>query len=281
MSISSFINLSYIFAPILLLSSIAQASCDRTQRTQTYYGEAIKVYASEEQWAEVVIPERIIGRLIETPENITYKVTPTFSDRFYVQTQGESYYGTIFIHGESGSTYHIKVLSRLGCADSTVTIKKSHDDDISDDGNLSQSTRSNSSKSDKSNPPKLINIMMSGGEPPRGYRKVIPNGGEKEQLVYRQGSISFYLRETWVGRKQNGLILEAINEGRTPFRVAIEAINFTSAEVRKALGRPREASMMPSDMRLGPAPEYAVDLYKPTNKGLIFIVTRAEGNHGR
>lgn len=253
----------------------AEAGCVRKARTITYHGSPANVFASPDQWAELVFPQTLVGELIEQRDGIEVRRPPNFRDRAFVQVTDPTYLGTVFFHDIQGNTYHLRILARRGCADSSVTITRM-DEPASSDSSPGQADEGGSASGTQSARRNLLEAMISGGEPPRGYHKEHLTGPMHDRMVFRQGPVSFYVKEMWVGRRETGTILFVENDGRTPYRVAIEAINYQSPEVRRLLGRVREVSMLPTDLRLGPTPEYAADIYHPTHQGLIFIISERE-----
>lgn len=264
------------FSIIALTSSLllggmeANAFCERKARTVEYYGEPITVYVSDGQWSEMVFPEQLVGNLAENKEELEIRRPPNFLDRIYLQSSSDTYVGSVFVHGLSGETYHLRVLSRAGCADSTIKVVTYNEDEAEAqqiaEGKPSQSTSSKYK----------LTEMMQRNELPRGFHRNVPQSTERDRLIYRQGPVDFYLKEVWEGRKTTGLILHVVNNGRTPYRVAIENIDYANPKVKEALGDVREVSMLPIDMTLGPKPEYAADLYHVTNQGLVFVVSTKE-----
>lgn len=248
-------------------------ACHRQERSLTYHGSPATVYASPNQWAEVVFPEILVGELVENRQGIEVRRPPNFRDRAYIQVSDGAYFGSVFVHGISGSTFHLRVLAREGCADSTVRIVTYAED-------VSQKDAAPASTSTSTQQRTLMETMLAGEQPPRGFHKDHLEGSPYERLVFRQGPISFYVKEVWQGRRQTGTILLVENDGRTPYRVAIEAINYASPELRQLFGRVREVAMLPSDLTLGPAPAFAADIYNPRHRGMILIVSEKEA-HGR
>jgi hypothetical protein len=241
----------------------------------TYFGDPLRIYASASQWAEVVFPEPLVGDLIETPEGIQLRLPPNFRDRAYFQVSTDDYAGSVFLHGASGATYHLHVLARPACADATVTLIAQ----MTDEGDDVPASESNTSASGSGR--QLMEIMLRGDKPPRNFHKEYLRGSTHERLVFRQGPISFYIKEVWRGRRQAGIIMLAENDGRTPFRVAIEAINYQSPEINRLFGKVKEIAMLPPDLQLGPAPQFAADIYNPQHQGLIFIVSERSPDEWR
>lgn len=258
--------------PLLILSltylavfNVAEAACDRVQRTVEFTGKPVVIYSDPDSWPEVVFPEKIAGRLKETPDGLKDRFAP-FSDRIYLKTTNPMYSGYMFVHGQSGKTYTLKILARKGCPDSSVHISKPFIED-----EQSPNTEARPSKL----PNGLFERLVRGTpkDKPSGYTEINFNNTLESKLVFRQGPVEFYIQKVWRGRKYSGTVLMAINQGRTPYYIALEAIDFSSPEVRKAIGKVRKIGMQPIDRRLGAAPEYAVDHFNPQNKGLIYIVS--------
>ncbi len=246
----------------------AYAACDNGLREVYFSDKPKRIYVGD-IWTEVVFPEPIIGRLKQNPEGLDdNKITP-FSDRLYFKTSEKTYHGIVFVHGKSGRTYTLKLLARINCPD---TIVKAIND-------LDDVTPDNKEASTKKERRKLMEFMMLGtsnGKPPEGVRIERPKGTKKARLVFRQGSVSFYIEEVWHGRTTVGTILLAENYGRTPYHVAIQSINFSSPALKRAFGRVKEISMVPYDGRLSPAPEFAIDHRSSKHQGLIYIVSKRQ-----
>jgi hypothetical protein len=261
--------LALAFALLFNTASV-QASCDRKAREVDYFGDPVTVYVSAQQWSEVVFPELIVGDLAENREELELRRPQTFLDRIYLQSSSETYVGSVFVHGQSGTTYHLRVLARTGCADSTIKL-------VTYDEEAANALRVAAGEPSESTTRQFkLTEMLQRNEVPRGFHRNVIEGSERERLIYRQGPVDLFIKEIWEGRQTTGMIIHAVNNGRTPYRVAIENIDYANPKIKAVFGEVREVSMLPIDMRLGPKPEYAADLYQTTNQGLIFIVSKRE-----
>ena len=257
-------NKSLLLGVIIAMSAASAHACERAQRNVEFTGVPVTVYADKDSWVEVVFPEKIEGRLKETPKNLVDHFKP-MSDRMYFQTNDPIYTGYVYANAGSGATYNIKVVARPGCPDSTVYIHKPEPVNDAD----AVEAASTSSKKGKLG---LIEYLYL-GKKPHGFREMKVPGNKQQRLVYKQGPVQFYLEKIWQGHRLSGFVLMAENQGRTPYRVAIEAIDYATPEIRRIFGKVRKITMNPTDMRLGPAPMYASDPMHPHNKGLIYIVS--------
>lgn len=245
--------------------ALAWSACDRTDRIAVYQGRAVPVYAADDQYAEVKFPEALRGLLPEQPGGISINQA-AFPDRIFIRTEedGSSYNAQVLVQSASGASYRLQVIERA-CADGTVSVVDespalAQQQDIPDDSGREPGQQ------------RLIKYMVRGATP-SGYQIEQAEGSPQQRLVLEQGSVAFYLEETWRGAGDMGVVLLAVNRGRTPFRVAIDNIEFGSRELTEQFGHVREISMMPTDFRLDPAPEFAADAAQAQNKGLVYIVS--------
>src|SRR5690606_10462906 len=172
--------------------------------------------------------------------------------------------GLFTVHGGSGHTYVLNILSRNDCSDSVVRLiepKPVDDKSVQTAGS--------------SSPPKgLIEYLILGEQPPRNYQHIsYMDRDRSDRLVMEQGSVRFYLVEQFVGPRLIGTTLEVVNTGRSAFRVAIESMDYSAPEIKAAFGRVAEITMVPFSRRLGPAPEYVSEIYEQSHRGLIHIVS--------
>jgi hypothetical protein len=246
------------------LSVIAQ-DCAREPRDVFYDGTPETVYVSPGQRAAVVFPEsRLPGAHPEVPEGLTVNVTPT-PNKITITVDNAVYTGLLSIDGGSGKTYILRLLAREGCADSLVTLKHM------EEGDTTKLARDSNGK--------LRGLMwyLIKGETPEGYRKVQHSKLTDEQrVIMRQGSVEFRLEQELVGPRFIGTTYTVINKGRTPFRIAIENIDYSDPRVKETLGYVRKVAMLPTDRRLGPAPEFVSDIYADSHRGLLFIVSEKQ-----
>ncbi|ULQ48332.1 hypothetical protein JN531_017005 (plasmid) [Flagellatimonas centrodinii] len=252
----------------LILSSVAGAAepCDRVQRSATWSGAPLDIAVSPEAYTEVVFPEPLAGILPEREDGLRYFENP-FPDRLFFTVDDPEYHAIAIVQGKTGQSYHLRLDARSGCPDSTVKVLARGTSAVSAvPDELQRSTRR-----------KLIEYMIL-GETPQGYARKQITGDLSDREIIRQGSVGIYLTETYRGVNYTGYVLLAVNEGRTPYRVALESIDFAARGLTDAVGLVREITMQPYDFRLGPAPEYAADATDPSHQGLIYLVT---DNHRR
>ncbi len=255
-----------ILAALLTVSEVSFAqNCDRSPRTVHYTGKPITVYVSPGQRAGVVFPEDgLTGADPEQPRGLVVDRSPT-PNKLPISTTDPLYSGLLSVDGVSGETYQLNLLARPDCSDSLVTIKLQ--------GPVNKANLTRDSKG------RLKGLMwyLLKGEIPDGYREVDYDGYEQNNLlVFKQGSVEFYLQQQVIGPRFVGTVYQVINRGRIPFRVAIENINYTDPRVKEALGSARKVAMLPSDRILGPSPEFVSELYSDTHRGLLFIVSEKE-----
>lgn len=251
-----------ILAALMFTSAAAAAEpCDRVQRSATWSGAPLEIAVSPDAYTEVVFPEPLAGILPEREEGLRYFENP-FPDRLFFTVDDPGYNAIAIIQGRTGQSYHLRLDARSGCADSTVTIL----------GRGSATVSAVPEALQKTTRRKLIEYMIL-GETPQGYARKQITGDFSDREIIRQGSVGIYLTETYRGVNYTGYVLLAVNEGRTPFRVALESIDFAARGFTDSVGVVREITMQPYDFRLGPAPEYAADATNPSHQGLIYLVT--------
>lgn len=247
----------------LLVGQTALAStCDREQRQASFSGKPIEIRVAPQQFTEVVFPETLAAVLPEKVEGLRYHEN-AFPDRLFFTVEEADYRGIVILQGVSGDTYHLRLAGGT-CGDLTVHVTSG--------ANVAPSAPPPAAQKQGK---KLIDYMLLGETPPAYARDKIDTP-LPSRLVMQQGSVKFYLSEIYKGLHYNGLVLMAVNEGRTPYRVALEAIDFATPELREVLGRVTEITMFPYDFRLGPAPEFAADAAHPSHQGLVFIVAEAQ-----
>lgn len=259
---------------VALAPSLAWSACDRTDRVTVYQGRAIPVYAADDQYAEVKFPEALRGLLPEQPNGISINQA-AFPDRIFIRTEqdGKPYNAQVLVQSASGNSYRLQVIERA-CADGTVSV-------VDESPALPSSAAASDDSGVEPGKQRLIKYMVRGATPD-GYQIEQATGSPQQRLVLAQGSVAFYLEQIWRGSGDIGVVLLAVNRGRTPFRVAIDNIEFGSRELISKFGHVREISMMPADFRLDPAPEFAADAAQAQNKGLIYIVSNRNrrAHHG-
>lgn len=252
------------FAAVLALafSVPADAACERQTRTIVFGSHPAQITLAPKEFTQVVFPEPVIGFLPEKPEGLRSfgQDMGVSAERMFFTLTDEKYEGLALVHGKSGRTYHLSIVGRPSCADLTVN------------GEIATpKTHKPPSAVELSSGRKLLEYMAMGQEPDSYTRRKVP-GTLPERLVFRQGSVSFFLSEVWEGQNYTGVVLLAVNKGRVPYRVGIEQIDFASPELREVLGRVTEVSMWPYDFRLAPSPEFAADAVHAQNQGLVFVV---------
>jgi len=253
---------------LLGITSSALAMCKSGVREIDFSDRPETIYVGD-IWTEVIFPEPIIGRLKQKPEGLQDNKTTPFSDRLYFKTSENTYTGMVFVHGKSGQTYTLRLLARANCPD---TIVRGYGD-----ASISSEPPTVNARGRSTSRRKLMEFMLLGynkHNKPKGVRIERPEGSKAKRLVFKQGPVHFYVEEIWKGQRAVGTVLLAENMGRTPYRVAIEAINFSSPQLTKLFGRISEVTMQPYDFRLAPAPEYAIDHRSTKHRGLVYIVSQ-------
>jgi len=264
------IKSAVVLIALCIASSLSSASCERKPRTVNDTGKPIKVYVSEGQRAYVYIASesRIPGVFPEKSirDELIVSWSPTPNKIGFGQRNSDFGTGLVRIDGGSGKTYHLQILPRPGCADTQV--------------NLAPVDNSTSNLiSDRSRGESLKGLMwyLVKGEKPKGYREELFDHFDAEQRrVMKQGSVELLLESRLEGANYIGTTYQIINKGRTSYRFAIENIDYQSKRIRETIGKVRKVSMLPANLRLGPAPEFVSELYAGTNKGLLFIVSEKQ-----
>jgi hypothetical protein len=237
--------------------------CLREPRNIFYDGSPETIYVSPGQRAAVVFPEKnLAGAEPEVPDGLIVNVSPARNKIFISLEDDNTYTGLLSVDGGSGKTYILRLLARDGCADSLVTLKPVQARDVD---RLARDSKG-----------KLRGLMwyLIQGEKPDGYRTINHSKlSDENRIIMRQGSVVFRLEQELVGPRFIGTTYTVINKGRTPFRIAIENIDYSSHDIKKSLGYVRKVAMLPTNRRLGPAPEYTSDVYADSHKGLLFIVS--------
>ncbi|MEQ9223833.1 MAG: hypothetical protein RIE14_09900 [Salinisphaeraceae bacterium] len=254
-----------LLTPVL---AIAAGECERMDRTVVYKDQPVTIYASNNQYAEVVFPEALEAILPEQPKGLEFHEA-AFPDRLFFSVENDDYHGIVILQTASGETYRLKILAREGCSDATVSVQ----DDVI---HRSRSPVDDAVSDSGPNKQRLMKYMLHNETPP-SYRRVKPEGSPSQRLVMKQGTVFFYLEEVWRGPGDVGMVLLVVNKGRVPYRVDLQGMDFSSERLRAAFGRVREITMMPTDFRLAPSPEYASDNLHAKHQGLIYIVA----NQGR
>lgn len=244
-----------------ILSADAYAACERMQRSVAYDGRPVDVRVAKGQFTEVIFPEQLVAVLPEKVQGMSYHEN-AFPDRLFFAVDDSAYRGIVILQGQSGSSYHVR-LNGAACGDLTVRIDERSIEPL----RPPPATAQRAGK-------KLIEYMLLGETPP-AYSRSKVDVPMPERLVLEQGSVKFYIDEIYKGLNYTGIVLLAVNEGRVPYRVALEAIDFSTPELREVLGRVTEITMFPYDFRLSPAPEFAADAAHATHQGLVFIVSEA------
>lgn len=238
-------------------------SCDRSPRSVVYEDSPVQIFISNDtQRAEVIFPEEHLeGIYVEAPDGLQFYKTPIRNKLAFYASE-EIYTGLAYVDGASGRTYILQLVSRNGCADSQVSITGSP---------ISVNAQP---VTDRKGQPKGLMHYLFNGKVPAGYQaKHFARLDRQDRLVFRQGSVEFYLQSQLVGSRYVGTTYEVVNTGRTAFKIAIDQIDYSSPAVRKALGRVRQVAMLPTSAILGPSPEFVSEMYSDPSRGLLFIVS--------
>ncbi|MGF6282225.1 hypothetical protein ABH908_000290 [Pseudomonas frederiksbergensis] len=255
--------LAAMVAAALTTNVYANEECNRSPRSVVYENSPVEVFISNDtQRAEVIFPEsELKGYNPEVREGVEIYPNP-IPNKLAFQSQDPLYTGLVTVDGDSSKSYLIKLITRPGCADSQVTIT-----------NGGPADRSQLSKDSRGRVKGLMNYLYS-GKVPNGYRK---NDFAKltrdQRVVFRQGSVEFILQSQVVGPTYVGTTYEVVNNGRTPFKVAIDQIDYSNKDVKASIGIARQAAMLPSSRILGPSPEFISEVYGASHRGLLFIVS--------
>lgn len=258
--------LAALVAAALASNSYAEEECNRSPRTVIYNDSPVEIYISDDtQRAEVIFPEEYLeGIYREVELGMNFYETP-IRNKLAFQATDPMYTGLVYVDGKSKKTYILKVVSRPGCADSQVTIT-----------NQPVADRSKMERDSRGRVKGLMNHLFD-GKVPTGYRSATFSHLSKEQkLVFRQGSVEFYLQSQVIGPKYTGTTYEIVNTGRAPYKIAIDQIDYSNRAVRASIGVAREVGMLPTSRLLGPSPEYITEVYGDSHRGLLFIVSEKE-----
>ncbi len=262
-------------AALLGLSLAAQAAGYREPRELVYNGTPVVIHVTKDLRTEVVFPERITGALPPVRANVKPDEAATDGmewsrgpnlDRIFLLPHVDNYQGSITLHGASGSSY-ILYLRANSSPDVLVTLQ---------DGKVKQEIREEQAK--KTPRHKLIEYLMLGKAPP-GYRRDVFSGEIEKRIVYRQGAVVLYLQEVYSSPRFTGLVLIAENVGRTPVFFPVESLDYSSPNLRKALGDVIETSI--DNPYLGPHPEFAREAMSAPHQSYMYVALRKESGHGR
>lgn len=255
-----------LVAATISFAAKAEEECNRSPRTVVYNNSPIDVFISNDsQRAEVTFPEPFLeGIYVEVQEGVNFYRTPNLS-KLAFQSTDALYTGLITVDGPSKQAYIIRLITRPGCADSQVTVAGQP---IAD--------RSAMDRDAKGRVKGLMNYLFD-GKTPSGYRQAdFSTMSKDDRLVFRQGSVEFYLESQVIGPKYIGTTYEIVNTGRTATKIAIDQIDYSNRAVHEALGVARQASMMPTSRILGPSPEFITEVYGDSHRGLLFIVSEKQ-----
>lgn len=257
------VTLAALVAAAIATNSYAEEECNRSPRTVIYQNSPIEVFISNDsQRAEVTFPEEFLeGIYVEVPDGMNFYRTP-IQNKLAFQSSDPLYTGLVTIDGPSKATYIIKLVTRPGCADSQVTIQ-----------HQPLADRSSMDRDGKGRIKGLMNYLFD-GKTPSGYRAVdFKSLSKEDKLVFRQGSVEFYLQSQVVGPKYIGTTYEVVNTGRTATKIATDQIDYSNKAIRESLGVARQVSMLPTSRILGPSPEFITEVYGDSHRGLLFIVS--------
>lgn len=261
-------NWKHLTATIGLLaaaSSVGAQTCDRSARESTLGTVPTGIKASTETYTEVIFPEALRGILPETTKGLVFEQNH-LADRLFFQVKDADYNGLITLHGESGESYRIHVQGVESCPDSTVKL------------NTAKAVKESFVKPPKRGVRPLMEYMLAGKKPPSYALEYFKP--EEQKLLLKQGSVHMYPYAIYNGFNYTGLVLRVVNAGRTPFKVALDEIDYSSPEIIEHFGHVKEISMLPADRLLAPQPEFAAEAYNTPHEGLIFIVSyKREGSY--
>lgn len=260
---------------LAVCSVAAQAAGYREPRELVYNGTPVVIHVAKDVRTEVVFPERVPGGLPPVRANLKPDEVATEGmewsrgpnlDRISFLPHVANYQGSITLHGASGQTY-ILYLRADPNPDVLVTLQN---------GKVKQEIQEEQAK--KTPRHKLIEYLMLGKVPP-GYRRDVYSGDIEKRIVYRQGAVVLYLQEAYSSPRFTGLVLIAENAGRTPVFFPLESLDYSSLDLRKALGNVIETSI--DNPYLGPHPEYARDAMNAPHQSYIYVTLRKEAGNGR
>lgn len=264
-----------LLAGLSLVSSsfVAAEECSRAPRKANFEDAPVRVYIGPNASTEVAFPETTLeGARPEKPEGLIFSRTKIPS-KLNFSAEDEIYHGLVLIHGTSGRTYMLNLLSRPNCPDTFVQLVEPE---------ALEPERVASVQQQPSRRPKgLIDYLIdhpADDELPINYRAVKFKGPKEDRKVFEMASLTFYMHKQWVSEQYVGTILEVVNNGRTPFRVDIQNIDYSDPTIREVFGRVRAITMNPFDFRLGPSPEFVSEIYNTTNRGYIYIVSEKVSN---
>lgn len=246
--------------------ALALEACNRSPRSVTYTESPIKVYISDDtQRAEVSFPEtHLEGIYVEVTEGMNFYIT-RLANKLAFMAEDPQYTGLVTIHGASGKTYLLQLVTRSGCADSQVSIEN---------GPTAEQVQV---QYDRNGNAKGLMHYLFDGELPSGYREAdFSHLSREDRLVFTQGSVEFVLQSQFIGPRYIGTTYEVTNKGRVATKVAIDQIDYSNPAVRETLGRARQVAMLPSSRTLGPAPEFLTEVYADSHRGLLFIVSEKQ-----
>ncbi|WP_409286788.1 hypothetical protein [Pseudomonas guariconensis] len=255
--------LAALVAAVFAAPVFANEECNRSPRTVVYQDSPVDIFVSNDtQRADVIFPETYLeGIDPERPDGLLYYANP-IPNKLSFQVEDPLYTGLATIDGASRKSYQLNIISRPGCADSQVTITLESPID-----------RSQLARNGKGHIKGLMNYLFD-GTVPNGYRKNdFAKLTQAQRVVFRQGSVEFSLQSQLVGPRYIGTTYEVVNRGRTPFKLAIDQIDYSNKAVRASIGEARQVSMLPTSRVLGPAPEFVSEIYGDSHRGLLFIVS--------
>jgi hypothetical protein len=247
----------------LSLATTAGAMCDRNPRELSYYGTPLDIFVSKDV-AEVIFKHEgnLRGLRPDVTEGLDVHQSP-IANKVGMTVTDDAYSSLVRVDAGSGKTYLLNLLSRPDCPDSLVTISLGEKEE--------QQAERYYTKNGKQHG---LMTYLALGKRPKGYRvKNFKHVDQQDLLIFKQGSVEFYLQEQLIGKRYVGTTYRVVNRGRTPFRVDIENINYSNTQIKKSIGVAREVSMLPTSRRLGPAPEYVSQYFAAANEGLVFVVS--------
>lgn len=257
-------------APLLL-----GAGAYREPRELVYTGTPITVYVAKDKRTEVVFPEPLTGMLPPSQQQTKSELDPTAGmewslgpakDRVFLLPMVDPYNGTMTLHGASGKSY-ILYLQSSSSPDISAIV---HNGKLKHDEQLQEEKRTPKHK--------LIEFLIRGTTPP-GYSRKIFDGPIKSRIVYRQGSVIIYLQELYSSPNYTGFVLTVENTGGAPVYFPVESLDYTSRQVRAALGRIWEISI--DNPYLGPKPERTSDMLAGPHQTLMYIASKKQRDNGR
>lgn len=256
---------------IMMLANATYAEVCSLDPRESAIKKMNQVTLSTDHWTRIELPVTAIkgiepviydGLVVDKESTIR-----GFNNHLVIKASNENYRSKIVVFGYAQKI--VLDVSTDKCGDTMVTLHKA------DPKKKQIQAKNQGSVYPDKQYRYLATYVAFEGKAPAGYRYFPVNLPEKERLVMRQGSVSFYIKHQWIGPKYICSVFEAVNNGRTTEVIQPQLIDYSKKEIKEAFGEVHHVGVLPINRELAPKPRRAsinhTNMF--SNRGLLYVVS--------